>query len=94
MNTTCKARALGEGLARYPTSKTEGFRTGAQVDEGRGEQLGGRLDQSECEAGIVRGEDYCFEFNGKIREGKLHFRLHMEVGWARCRPRARRSLLC
>lgn len=49
-----------------------------QVEEGRpGDNPG--MDQTECEAGIVRGEDYCFEFNGKIREGKLHFRLHMEV---------------
>ncbi|GAB4822726.1 hypothetical protein N2152v2_009772 [Parachlorella kessleri] len=48
----------------------------AQSDEGR--EPGDLLHQAECEAGIVRGEDYCFEFNGKIREGKLHFRLHME----------------
>lgn len=26
----------------------------------------------------MRGEDYSFQFSGKIREGKLHFRLHME----------------
>jgi hypothetical protein len=26
----------------------------------------------------VRGEDYCFIFTGKLRDGKLHFRLHME----------------
>lgn len=30
-----------------------------------------------CEAGFVRGEDYLFQFSGKIRNGKLHFRLHM-----------------
>lgn len=30
-----------------------------------------------CEAGFVRGEDYLFQFSGKIRGGKLHFRLHM-----------------
>lgn len=34
--------------------------------------------RAECEAGSVRGEDYLFQFSGKIREGKLHFRLHME----------------
>lgn len=26
----------------------------------------------------MRGEDYCFNFTGKLREGKLHFRLHMQ----------------
>lgn len=26
----------------------------------------------------MRGEDYCFTFTGKLRDGKLHFRLHME----------------
>jgi hypothetical protein len=36
-------------------------------------------DRAECEAGTVHGEDYCFQFSGKIRDGKLHFRLHMEV---------------
>lgn len=35
-------------------------------------------DRAECEAGTVHGEDYCFQFSGKIRDGKLHFRLHME----------------
>lgn len=28
----------------------------------------------------MRGEDYCFTFTGKLRDGKLHFRLHMQVG--------------
>jgi len=32
----------------------------------------------ECEAGNVRGEDYFFQFTGKIKDGKLHFRLHMQ----------------
>ena len=32
----------------------------------------------ECEAGSIRGEDYFFQFTGKIKEGKLHFRLHMQ----------------
>lgn len=27
----------------------------------------------------MRGEDYCFNFTGKLRDGKLHFRLHMQV---------------
>lgn len=34
--------------------------------------------RADCEAGSVRGEDYLFQFTGKIREGKLHFRLHMQ----------------
>lgn len=34
--------------------------------------------RAECEAGSVRGEDYLFQFTGKIRHGKLHFRLHMQ----------------
>lgn len=32
----------------------------------------------ECEAGSIRGEDYFFQFTGKIKEAKLHFRLHMQ----------------
>jgi WNK lysine deficient protein kinase len=31
-----------------------------------------------CEAGNIRGEEYEFEFSGRIRDGKLHVRLHME----------------
>lgn len=31
-----------------------------------------------CEVGTVRGEDYNFQFSGKIRDNKLHFRLQME----------------
>ena len=31
-----------------------------------------------CEAGNIRGEEYEFEFSGKIKDGKLHVRLHME----------------
>jgi len=31
-----------------------------------------------AQAGTVRGEDYNFHFSGRVREGKLHFRLHME----------------
>ena len=31
-----------------------------------------------CEAGNIRGEDYFFQFTGKIKDGKLHFRLHMQ----------------
>ena len=33
--------------------------------------------RADCEAGSVRGEDYLFQFSGKIKEGKLHFRLNM-----------------
>ncbi|KAI3433343.1 hypothetical protein D9Q98_003161 [Chlorella vulgaris] len=46
---------------------------------GRAPSLGGSDDEpASCEAGTVRGEDYCFIFTGKMRDGKLHFRLHME----------------
>lgn len=31
-----------------------------------------------CAAGTVRGEDYSFHFTGKIKDGKLHVRLHLE----------------
>lgn len=34
--------------------------------------------RAECEPGTVRGEDYLFHFTGKIRAGKLHFRLNMQ----------------
>lgn len=27
--------------------------------------------------GKLRGEDYNFEFNGKVKDGKMHFRLFM-----------------
>lgn len=30
------------------------------------------------QVGTVRGEDYNFQFSGKVKEGKLHFRLKME----------------
>ena len=31
--------------------------------------------------GKLRGEDYNFEFHGKVKDGKMHFRLHMtQVG--------------
>lgn len=60
-------------------------RGGGSFDEasGRGGQGGGSLPGSDdepaaCEAGSVRGEDYCFNFSGKLRDNKLHFRLHMQ----------------
>lgn len=31
-----------------------------------------------AQVGVVRGEDYNFQFSGKVKEGKLHFRLKME----------------
>jgi hypothetical protein len=47
---------------------------------GRAPSLPGSDDEpAACEAGTVRGEDYCFTFTGKLRDGKLHFRLHMQV---------------
>ncbi|PRW58194.1 COP9 signalosome complex subunit 5b-like [Chlorella sorokiniana] len=46
---------------------------------GRAPSLPGSDDEpAACEAGTVRGEDYCFTFTGKLRDGKLHFRLHMQ----------------
>lgn len=30
------------------------------------------------QVGTVRGEDYNFQFSGKVKDGKLHFRLKME----------------
>jgi hypothetical protein len=30
------------------------------------------------QVGTVRGEDYDFQFSGRVRDGKLHFRLNME----------------
>lgn len=36
------------------------------------------LEVTTCQVGTVSGEDYHFRFSGKIREGKLFFRLNME----------------
>jgi WNK lysine deficient protein kinase len=46
---------------------------------GNGDSRRSTEDQqrADCEAGSVRGEDYLFQFTGKIRDGKLHFRLNM-----------------
>lgn len=35
-------------------------------------------DANTCAAGTIRGEDYNFHFTGKIKDGKLHVRLHLE----------------
>ncbi|KAK9845996.1 hypothetical protein WJX81_008015 [Elliptochloris bilobata] len=48
-----------------------------------------------CEAGTVSGEDYNFHFSGRVRNGKLHFRLHMEYEGddpAQAAPRSRRTI--
>lgn len=50
-----------------PTSNAAGVSRRSTEDQQR----------AECEAGSVRGEDYLFQFSGKIKEGKLHFRLNM-----------------
>ncbi|CAL8465728.1 g5264 [Coccomyxa elongata] len=44
------------------------------------QQDGGASSGSEeaCEVGTVRGEDYDFQFSGRVKEGRLHFRLNME----------------
>jgi len=34
-------------------------------------------DSGDVAAGAVRGEDYEFQFSGRVRRGALHFRLHM-----------------
>lgn len=39
---------------------------------------GGDEENVSCQVGTVQGEDYTFRFGGKIVDGKLHFRLHME----------------
>ncbi|KAL6776717.1 hypothetical protein ACKKBF_B30670 [Auxenochlorella protothecoides x Auxenochlorella symbiontica] len=70
----------GEGLRR---NRSE---AGATQGAGQAEDAPSRAPLSwsdeerraECEAGFVRGEDYLFQFSGKIRGGKLHFRLHMQ----------------
>ena len=31
-----------------------------------------------AQVGTVRGEDYDFQFSGRVREGKLQFRLNLE----------------
>ena len=33
---------------------------------------------SQTQVGTVRGEDYDFQFSGRVREGKLQFRLNLE----------------
>ena len=34
--------------------------------------------RTHLQIGTVRGEDFNFKFSGKVKEGKLHFRLEME----------------
>ena len=44
---------------------------------------------SRMQVGTVSGEDYHFRFSGRIRDGKLFFRLKMEYEGdeeVRCRP--------
>ncbi|CAL5224075.1 g6700 [Coccomyxa viridis] len=38
----------------------------------------GDNEAQRCEVGTVRGEDYDFQFSGRVREGKLQFRLNLE----------------
>ena len=43
----------------------------------------------------MSGEDYNFHFSGRVRDGKLHFRLHMEYEGddpALAAPRSRRTI--
>jgi len=62
-----------DGFGSMPPSGGDGISSGAVGRRSTDEQ-----GKAECEAGSVRGEDYLFQFTGKIREGKLHFRLHMQ----------------
>jgi hypothetical protein len=59
------------GWCRSPPAERVG---GRSVDmEGSGDE-----ENVTCQVGTVQGEDYTFRFGGKIVDGKLHFRLHME----------------
>lgn len=84
--------SVGTSSVNGPITKggTSGILSKDTVDGRRGEgtsnpTAGGagsaaddqQQQRAECEAGSVRGEDYLFQFTGKIKEGKLHFRLHM-----------------
>jgi WNK lysine deficient protein kinase len=64
--------SLRSGDLRSADFRSGDFRSnfGSEVDE---------LDSTiTCAAGTVRGEDYNFQFSGKIKEGKLSFRLNMQ----------------
>ncbi|KAL4431210.1 hypothetical protein ABPG75_006466 [Micractinium tetrahymenae] len=66
----CKSEAERQSSLSYDEASLRG---------GHAPSLPGSDDEpAACEAGSVRGEDYCFNFTGKLRDGKLHFRLHMQ----------------
>ncbi|KAL4418974.1 hypothetical protein ABPG77_000887 [Micractinium sp. CCAP 211/92] len=66
----CKSEAERQSSLSYDEASLRG---------GHAPSLPGSDDEpAACEAGMVRGEDYCFNFTGKLRDGKLHFRLHMQ----------------
>jgi hypothetical protein len=64
-------------LGRPEDGPSAGSRTDAR-DRSHEMQRSESRDVVTCEVGMVSGEDYNFRFSGKIRDGKLHFRLHME----------------
>lgn len=73
-----------DGSGRHYSDGTSASNGNLQNQQGGGG--GGGVDsrrstedqqRADCEAGSVRGEDYLFQFTGKIRDGKLHFRLNM-----------------
>lgn len=73
------ARNSIDGSGRYYYSDGTSTPNGHLQNQEGGDSRRSTEDQqrAECEAGSVRGEDYLFQFTGKIREGKLHFRLNM-----------------
>lgn len=66
------------GQCRRSETALEGAGTSAAGGNGTAGRASVDDDRpAECEVGSVRGEDYLFQFTGKIKNGKLHFRLHM-----------------
>lgn len=80
------APASGVGVAGEEQRRKSGEESGTGADVASSGGAGGTIprrstedqQRAECEAGSVRGEDYLFQFSGKIKEGKLHFRLQMQ----------------
>jgi WNK lysine deficient protein kinase len=68
-------------VRRVPSGETSG--AGADRDRGDRDPSGaasgsdGGVDEGRIAIGKLRGEDYNFEFHGRVRDGKMHFRLYM-----------------
>lgn len=56
-----------------PSSSSAGGPSGHHHHQG----TGGSGGNEDIAIGKLRGEDYNFEFNGKVKDGKMHFRLFM-----------------